>query len=44
VPAANLLGGQEGRGFQQMMSGIEVGRVNVAARGEAAGMVAQVTA
>jgi hypothetical protein len=33
VPAANLLGGQEGRGFQQMMSGIEVGRVNVAARG-----------
>jgi hypothetical protein len=33
VPARNLLGGQEGRGFQQMMSGIEVGRVNVAARG-----------
>jgi alkylation response protein AidB-like acyl-CoA dehydrogenase len=33
VPEANLLGGEEGRGFQQMMSGIEVGRVNVAARG-----------
>jgi alkylation response protein AidB-like acyl-CoA dehydrogenase len=33
VPAENLLGGREGRGFQQMMSGIEVGRVNVAARG-----------
>jgi alkylation response protein AidB-like acyl-CoA dehydrogenase len=33
VPVANLLGGAEGRGFQQMMSGIEVGRVNVAARG-----------
>jgi alkylation response protein AidB-like acyl-CoA dehydrogenase len=33
VPASNLLGGAEGRGFQQMMSGIEVGRVNVAARG-----------
>jgi alkylation response protein AidB-like acyl-CoA dehydrogenase len=33
VPAANLLGGEEGRGFQQMMSGVEVGRVNVAARG-----------
>jgi alkylation response protein AidB-like acyl-CoA dehydrogenase len=33
VPAANLLGGAEGHGFQQMMSGIEVGRVNVAARG-----------
>jgi alkylation response protein AidB-like acyl-CoA dehydrogenase len=33
VPARNVLGGAEGRGFQQMMSGIEVGRVNVAARG-----------
>jgi butyryl-CoA dehydrogenase len=33
VPAENLLGGEEGHGFQQMMSGIEVGRVNVAARG-----------
>jgi len=33
VPAANLLGGAEGHGFQQMMSGVEVGRVNVAARG-----------
>ena len=33
VPAADLLGGAEGQGFQQMMSGVEVGRVNVAARG-----------
>jgi alkylation response protein AidB-like acyl-CoA dehydrogenase len=33
VPAANLLGGVEGHGFTQMMSGVEVGRVNVAARG-----------
>ena len=33
VPAANLLGGEEGHGFRHMMSGIEVGRVNVAARG-----------
>jgi alkylation response protein AidB-like acyl-CoA dehydrogenase len=33
VPAGNLLGGAEGQGFQQMMSGVEVGRVNVAARG-----------
>jgi len=33
VPAANLMGEGEGHGFQQMMSGIEVGRVNVAARG-----------
>jgi alkylation response protein AidB-like acyl-CoA dehydrogenase len=32
-PAANLLGGVEGKGFQQMMSAIEVGRINVAARG-----------
>jgi alkylation response protein AidB-like acyl-CoA dehydrogenase len=34
VPAASVLGGadQVGRGFYQMMDGIEVGRVNVAAR------------
>jgi alkylation response protein AidB-like acyl-CoA dehydrogenase len=32
-PEANLLGGTEGRGFQQMMAAIEVGRINVAARG-----------
>jgi len=32
VPAANLLGGEEGKGFYQIMAGIEVGRVNVAAR------------
>ena len=31
VPAANLLG-EEGLGFRQIMDGIEVGRVNVAAR------------
>jgi alkylation response protein AidB-like acyl-CoA dehydrogenase len=35
VPAAAVLGGADGRGrgFYQMMDGIEVGRVNVAARG-----------
>jgi alkylation response protein AidB-like acyl-CoA dehydrogenase len=33
VPAARVLGGQPGRGFYQMMDGVEVGRVNVAARG-----------
>jgi alkylation response protein AidB-like acyl-CoA dehydrogenase len=36
VPASAVLGGPEaglGRGFYQMMDGIEVGRVNVAARG-----------
>ncbi|MGH2685527.1 MAG: acyl-CoA dehydrogenase family protein, partial [Actinomycetota bacterium] len=32
VPADNLLGGEEGRGFHQVMDGIEVGRVNVSAR------------
>lgn len=32
VPAANLLGGREGQGFQHAMSGLEVGRINVAAR------------
>ena len=32
VPAANLLGGEEGKGFHQVMDGIEVGRVNVSAR------------
>ena len=33
VPAENLIGGEEGRGFQQVMGGLEVGRINVAARG-----------
>jgi alkylation response protein AidB-like acyl-CoA dehydrogenase len=32
VPAANLLGGQEGRGMQHVLNGLEVGRVNIAAR------------
>jgi alkylation response protein AidB-like acyl-CoA dehydrogenase len=32
VPTTNLLGAEEGRGFHQVMDGIEVGRVNVAAR------------
>ncbi|MBP0458146.1 acyl-CoA dehydrogenase family protein [Streptomyces montanisoli] len=33
VPADRVLGGTTGRGFYQMMDGVEVGRVNVAARG-----------
>ncbi len=33
VPADDLLGGQEGLGFKQVMSGLEVGRINIAARG-----------
>jgi alkylation response protein AidB-like acyl-CoA dehydrogenase len=32
VPAANLLGGAEGAGLKQVLSGLEVGRVNIAAR------------
>ena len=32
VPAANLLGGQEGRGMQQALSALETGRINIAAR------------
>jgi alkylation response protein AidB-like acyl-CoA dehydrogenase len=31
-PAAALLGGQEGQGFRQMMDGLELGRIQVAAR------------
>jgi alkylation response protein AidB-like acyl-CoA dehydrogenase len=33
VPAENLIGMHEGRGFQQVMGGLEVGRINIAARG-----------
>jgi alkylation response protein AidB-like acyl-CoA dehydrogenase len=32
VPATNLVGGKEGEGFRQVMSGLEVGRINVASR------------
>ena len=31
--SAQILGGEPGKGFYQMMDGVEVGRVNVAARG-----------
>jgi alkylation response protein AidB-like acyl-CoA dehydrogenase len=33
IGADKILGGEPGRGFYQMMDGVEVGRVNVAARG-----------
>jgi alkylation response protein AidB-like acyl-CoA dehydrogenase len=33
VPAANLIGGAEGRGFHHAVGGLELGRINVAARG-----------
>jgi alkylation response protein AidB-like acyl-CoA dehydrogenase len=32
VPAADLVGGVEGRGFGHVMSGLETGRINIAAR------------
>jgi alkylation response protein AidB-like acyl-CoA dehydrogenase len=33
VPARDLIGGQEGLGFKQVMTGLEAERLNVAARG-----------
>ena len=33
VPADRLIGGVEGRGLQHALSGLELGRINVAARG-----------
>ena len=32
VPTANLLGGEEGHGLQQILNGLEIGRINIAAR------------
>jgi alkylation response protein AidB-like acyl-CoA dehydrogenase len=32
VPAENLVGGVEGRGFKHVMGGLEAGRINIAAR------------
>jgi alkylation response protein AidB-like acyl-CoA dehydrogenase len=40
VPAANLIGGAEGQGFKQVMSALEVGRINVAARAVGVGEAA----
>ncbi|MDH3414304.1 MAG: acyl-CoA dehydrogenase family protein, partial [Gammaproteobacteria bacterium] len=33
VPAENLIGGKEGQGLKQILGGLELGRINVAARG-----------
>ncbi|MSQ54236.1 MAG: acyl-CoA dehydrogenase [Betaproteobacteria bacterium] len=33
VPAENLIGGEEGKGFHNAVGGLELGRINVAARG-----------
>jgi alkylation response protein AidB-like acyl-CoA dehydrogenase len=40
VPAAALLGGVEGQGFSQMMRGLEIGRIQVAARATGVGRAA----
>jgi alkylation response protein AidB-like acyl-CoA dehydrogenase len=40
VPAGNLIGNQEGEGFKQVMSALEVGRINVAARAVGVGQAA----
>jgi len=32
VPARNLLGGEEGHGLRQILNGLEIGRINIAAR------------
>ena len=32
VPAENLIGGRPGEGFKQVLAGLEVGRINIAAR------------
>jgi len=37
VTADNLLGGEEGKGFIQIVGGLELGRINVAARGAGIG-------
>ena len=33
VPATNLIGESEGRGLQQILAGLDLGRINIAARG-----------
>jgi alkylation response protein AidB-like acyl-CoA dehydrogenase len=40
VPAANLVGGVAGRGFKHVMSGLEAGRINIAARAVGVGQAA----
>src|SRR5947207_1797436 len=40
VPARALLGGREGRGFAQMMRGLEIGRIQVASRAVGVGRAA----
>ena len=44
VPVANLLGGEEGRGLQQVLGGLEIGRINIAARAVGVAQAAYVAA
>ncbi|MBV2181381.1 MAG: acyl-CoA dehydrogenase family protein [Castellaniella sp.] len=41
IPANRLIGGVEGKGLQQVLSGLELGRINVAARGVGLARAAQ---
>ncbi|MEA2627072.1 MAG: hypothetical protein QOD06_3117 [Candidatus Binatota bacterium] len=40
VPADRLVGGREGEGFKQVLAGLEVGRINIAARALGVGRAA----
>jgi alkylation response protein AidB-like acyl-CoA dehydrogenase len=40
VPVENVVGGQPGHGFAQMMNGLEVGRIQVASRSLGVGRAA----
>ncbi len=40
TPASSLLGGEDGRGFSQMMRGLEIGRIQVASRALGVGRAA----
>ncbi len=44
VPAENLIGGKEGQGFKQVLAGLEVGRINIAARAVGVARAALATA
>ena len=41
VPASQLIGGKEGKGLQMILNGLELGRINVAARGVGVAQAAQ---
>ena len=41
VPASQLIGGKEGKGLEMILNGLELGRINVAARGVGVAQAAQ---